>query len=70
MCYLCVARGVVGENYAATQRECSKGMTAWRRSCGTPPQGPPSKDLAALPGKSVRTWDTHQLKLWGARRHV
>lgn len=69
MCYLCVARGVVGTNYAATQKSIKLALATWRTHPGSDNGGLRpriNRDLTTTPRN--RTWDRSQLSLWGTRR--
>ncbi len=66
MCYLCVARGVVGPKYAATQKIIARALAIWKSKPGSQNQGwrpRLNRDLTIIPRN--RTWDKRQLKLWG-----
>lgn len=69
MCYLCVARGVVGPNYDATQKIIARALAIWKRrpgGCGDGDRPRLNHDLTTVPRN--RTWDKSQLKLWAVSR--
>ncbi len=57
MCYLCVARGTVGKEYAATQKGIARALAIWKSHPGGDKQGwrpTLNRDLTTLPRN--RTW--------------
>ena len=60
MCYICEARGHVGANYKATQKEITAALKVWG-SGGGPRRRP---DLLNVPSQRGRLWSNADLKAY------
>ena len=64
MCYICEARGHVGANYKAAQKEIEAALRTWGRTPGAPRR---RKDLLNVPSKSGRLWSNADLKAYSRK---
>ena len=61
MCYICEARGHVGANYKAAQKEITAAIRVWGA-----PGGPRRRpDWQNAPSQSGRLWSNADLKAYG-----
>ena len=63
MCYICEARGTVGENYKAAQKEVKAAI----RAVGKVPGWGANHDLTVPPPASKRLWSNADLKEYGEK---
>ena len=61
MCYICEARGTVGKNYKAAQKEITAAIRVWG-SEGGPRRRP---DWQNAPSRLGRLWSNKDLKEYG-----
>ena len=62
MCYICEARGTVGKNYKAAQKEITRALRVWGRVAAGERRRP---DWQSVPTAQGRLWSIADLKRQG-----